>query len=183
MKFIIKHEIPGRIRIHMEQEQMSYKEADRLLYYLNTLEYVTQAKVYRRTADACVCFSGKRELLIQALRKFRYTSVKIPDEIYVNSGRQLNDAYQEKLIGKVLFHYAGKILLPYPIRKAMVLWKAVHYLKEGWKRLVRRKLEVAVLDAAAIGISIIRGDIKTASSVRICQGRMWIISFCWYIHS
>ncbi len=170
MKFIIKHEIPGRIRIHMEQEQMSYKEADRLLYYLNTLEYVTQAKVYRRTADACVCFSGKRELLIQALRKFRYTSVKIPDEIYVNSGRQLNDAYQEKLIGKVLFHYAGKILLPYPIRKAMVLWKAVHYLKEGWKRLVRRKLEVAVLDAAAIGISIIRGDIKTASSVMFLLG-------------
>ena len=127
MKFTIKHEIPGRIRIHMEQKQMSYKEADTLLYYLDTLEYVTQAKVYRRTADACVCFSGKRELLIQALRKFRYTSVKVPDEVLTNSGRQLNDIYQEKLIGKVLFHYAGKIFLPYPVRKAVVLWKAVHY--------------------------------------------------------
>ena len=146
MKFTIKHEIPGRIRIHMEQKQMSYKEADTLLYYLDTLEYVTQAKVYRRTADACVCFSGKRELLIQALRKFRYTSVKVPDEVLTNSGRQLNDIYQEKLIGKVLFHYAGKIFLPYPVRKAVVLWKAVHYLKEGWKSLARRKLEVAVLD-------------------------------------
>lgn len=145
MKFTIKHEIPGRIRIHMEQKQMSYKEADTLLYYLDTLEYVTQAKVYRRTADACVCFSGKRELLIQALRKFRYTSVKVPDEVLTNPGRQLNDIYQEKLIGKVLFHYAGKIFLPYPVRKAVVLWKAVHYLKEGWKSLARRKLEVAVL--------------------------------------
>ncbi len=170
MKFTIKHEIPGRIRIHMEQEQMSYKEADTLLYYLNTLEYVTQAKVYRRTADACVCFSGKRELLIQALRKFRYTSVKVPDEVLTNSGRQLNDIYQEKLIGKVLFHYAGKIFLPYPVRKAVALWKAVHYLKEGWKSLARRKLEVAVLDASAIGISVLRGDFNTAASVMFLLG-------------
>ena len=170
MKFIIKHEIPGRIRIHIEQKQMSYQEADTLLYYLNTLEYVTQAKVYRRTADACVCFSGKRELLIQALRKFRYTSVKVPDEVLTNSGRQLNDIYQEKLIGKVLFHYAGKIFLPYPVRKAVVLWKAVHYLKEGWKSLARRKLEVAVLDASAIGISVLRGDFNTAASVMFLLG-------------
>lgn len=170
MKFTIKHEIPGRIRIHMEQKQMSYKEADTLLYYLDTLEYVTQAKVYRRTADACVCFSGKRELLIQALRKFRYTSVKVPDEVLTNSGRQLNDIYQEKLIGKVLFHYAGKIFLPYPVRKAVVLWKAVHYLKEGWKSLARRKLEVAVLDASAIGISVLRGDFNTAASVMFLLG-------------
>ena len=170
MKFTIKHEIPGRIRIHMEQKQMSYKEADTLLYYLDTLEYVTQAKVYRRTADACVCFSGKRELLIQALRKFRYTSVKVPDEVLTNSGRQLNDIYQEKLIGKVLFHYAGKIFLPYPVRKAVVLWKAVHYLKEGWKSLARQKLEVAVLDASAIGISVLRGDFNTAASVMFLLG-------------
>lgn len=170
MKFTIKHEIPGRIRIHMEQKQMSYKEADTLLYYLDTLEYVTQAKVYRRTADACVCFSGKRELLIQALRKFRYTSVKVPDEVLTNSGRQLNDIYQEKLIGKVLFHYASKIFLPYPVRKAVVLWKAVHYLKEGWKSLARRKLEVAVLDASAIGISVLRGDFNTAASVMFLLG-------------
>lgn len=170
MKFTIKHEIPGRIRIHMEQKQMSYKEADTLLYYLDTLEYVTQAKVYRRTADACVCFSGKRELLIQALRKFRYTSVKVPDEVLTNSGRQLNDIYQEKLIGKVLFHYAGKIFLPYPVRKAVVLWKAVHYLKEGWKSLARRKLEVAVLDASAIGIYVLRGDFNTAASVMFLLG-------------
>lgn len=170
MKFTIKHEIPGRIRIHMEQKQMSYKEADTLLYYLDTLEYVTQAKVYRRTADACICFSGKRELLIQALRKFRYTSVKVPDEVLTNSGRQLNDIYQEKLIGKVLFHYAGKIFLPYPVRKAVVLWKAVHYLKEGWKSLARRKLEVAVLDASAIGISVLRGDFNTAASVMFLLG-------------
>lgn len=170
MKFTIKHEIPGRIRIHVVQKQMSYQEADALLYYLNTLEYITQAKVYRRTADACVCFTGKREPVIQALREFRYTSVKVPDEVFANSGRKINDAYQEKLIGKVLFHYAGKLLLPYPVRKAVILCKALHYLKEGWKSLAKKKLEVSVLDATAISVSIMRGDIRTASSVMFLLG-------------
>lgn len=170
MKFMIKHEIPGRIRIHVLQKQMSYQEADALLYYLNTLEYITQAKVYRRTADACVCFTGKREPVIQALREFRYTSVKVPDEVFENSGRKINDAYQEKLIGKVFFHYAGKLLLPYPVRKAVILCKALHYLKEGWKSLAKKKLEVSVLDATAIGVSIMRGDIRTASSVMFLLG-------------
>lgn len=170
MKFMIKHEIPGRIRIHVVQKQMSYQEADALLYYLNTLEYITQAKVYRRTADACVCFTGKREPVIQALREFRYTSVKVPDEVFANSGRKINDAYQEKLIGKVFFHYAGKLLLPYPVRKAVILCKALHYLKEGWKSLAKKKLEVSVLDATAIGVSIMRGDIRTASSVMFLLG-------------
>lgn len=170
MKFMIKHEIPGRIRIHVLQKQMSYQEADALLYYLNTLEYITQAKVYRRTADACVCFTGKREPVIQALREFRYTSVKVPDEVFENSGRKINDAYQEKLIGKVFFHYAGKLLLPYPVRKAVIFCKALHYLKEGWKSLAKKKLEVSVLDATAIGVSIMRGDIRTASSVMFLLG-------------
>jgi len=170
LKFIIKHEIPGRIRIHIVQKQMSCKEADALLYYLNTLEYVSQAKVYRRTADACVCFVGKREPLILALRKFQYTSLEIPDEVFMNSGRQLNDAYQEKLVRKVCFHFAGKLFLPAPLRKAVILWKAVHYLKEGWKSIARRKLEVAVLDASAIGISVLRSDFSTASSVMFLLG-------------
>lgn len=170
MKFMIKHEIPGRIRIHVVQKQMSYQEADALLYYLNTLEYITQAKVYRRTADACVCFTGKREPVIQALREFRYTSVKVPDEVFANSGRKINDSYQEKLIGKVLFHYAGKLLLPYPVRKAVILCKALHYLKEGWKSLAKKKMEVSVLDATAISVSIMRGDIRTASSVMFLLG-------------
>ena len=52
----------------------------------------------------------------------------------------------------------------------MVLWKAVHYLKEGWKSLARRKLEVAVLDASAIGISVLRGDFNTAASVMFLLG-------------
>lgn len=150
MKYIIKHEIPGRIRIHMVQKQMSCKEADILLYYLNTLEYVTQAKVYERTADACVCFTGNREALIQALRKFRYESVKMKDMVPGESGRELNRTYQEKLISKVVLHYAGKLFLPYPIRAIWTTIKSVRYLRMGIASLIKGKLEVSVLDATAI---------------------------------
>ena len=170
MKFVIKHEIPGRIRVHMVQKRMSCRQADTLLYYLNALECVTQAKVYVRTADACVCFTGEKAPLIQALKKFRYESVEVPEAVLANSGRELNNTYQEKLITKVALRYAGKLFLPYPVRAAWTALKSLKYLKEGWKSLAKRKLEVSVLDATAIGVSILRGDMETAGSVMFLLG-------------
>lgn len=165
MRFVIRHEIPGRIRVHFEQKRMSCQEADTLLYYLNTLEYVTQAKVYERTADACVCFTGKRDAVIQALKKFRYESVQVPESSAANSGRELNNTYKEKLIGQVVLRYAGKFFLPYPVRAVWTAGKALRYLKAGIKSIAGKKLEVAVLDAVAIGVSVLRGDMETAGSV------------------
>ena len=170
MRFIIKHEIPGRIRIHVDQKRMSCTEADTLLYYLNTLECVTQAKVYERTADACVCFTGEKGAVIQAIRKFRYESVEVPETVPANSGRKLNRTYKERLISKVALHYAGKMLLPYPVRSVWTTARSLHYLKEGIKSLAKRKLEVSVLDATAIGVSILRGNMDTASSVMFLLG-------------
>ncbi|MCI6534942.1 MAG: heavy metal translocating P-type ATPase [Lachnospiraceae bacterium] len=170
MRFIIKHEIPGRIRIHVDQKRMSCTEADTLLYYLNTLECVTQAKVYERTADACVCFTGEKGAVIQAIRKFRYESVEVPETVPANSGRKLNRIYKERLISKVALHYAGKMLLPYPVRAVWTTARSLHYLKEGIKSLAKRKLEVSVLDATAIGVSILRGNMDTASSVMFLLG-------------
>lgn len=170
MKFIIKHEIPGRIRVHMMQKSMTCKEADTLLYYLNTLEYVTQAKVYERTADACVCFTGPRDDLILALRKFRYESVGVPEAVLSNSGRELNNIYQEKLVGQVVLRYAAKMFLPYPVRFVWTVLKSLKYFKEGLKSLAAGKLEVSVLDATAIAVSILRGDMATASSVMFLLG-------------
>lgn len=170
MKFMIKHEIPGRIRVHMAQNTMSCREADTLLYYLNTLEYVTQAKVYQRTADACVCFTGDREAVIQALKNFRYESVEVPEAVLTESGRELNNRYQEKLVGQVALRYAGKLLMPQPVRTAWILWKSFKYIKAGLKSLAARKLEVSVLDATAIAVSVFRGDLETAGSVMFLLG-------------
>lgn len=170
MKFEIKHEIPGRIRIHVIQGRMSVTQADTLLYYLKSLESVTQATVYERTADACVCFSGDRASVIQALRRFRYESVEVPEAVLVNSGRALNNEYKDKIANQIAWHYACKLFLPYPLRAAWTIWKSLHYLKAGLYSLAHRKLEVAVLDATAIGVSILRGDTTTAGSVMFLLG-------------
>ncbi len=170
MKFEIKHEIPGRIRIHVIQGRMSVTQADTLLYYLKSLESVTQATVYERTADACVCFSGDRASVIQALRRFRYESVEVPEAVLANSGRALNNEYKDKIASQIAWHYARKLLLPYPLRAAWTIWKSLHYLKAGLYSLAHRKLEVAVLDATAIGVSILRGDTTTAGSVMFLLG-------------
>lgn len=170
MKFEIKHEIPGRIRIHVIQGRMSVTQADTLLYYLKSLKSVTQATVYERTADACICFSGDRASVIQALRRFRYESVEVPEAVLTNSGRALNNEYKDKIASQIAWHYACKLFLPYPLRAAWTIWKSLHYLKAGLYSLAHRKLEVAVLDATAIGVSILRGDTTTAGSVMFLLG-------------
>ena len=116
MKFRIKHEIKGRMRVHMAQKRMSYEQADTLLYYLQTIPGVESANVYDRTADAAIRYSCSREVVIQALRSFHYDEVETPEGVIENSGRELNSRYQEKLINKILFHYGRKFLLQAPIR-------------------------------------------------------------------
>lgn len=101
---------------------------------------------------------------------FRYESVAVPEAVLANSGRKLNEEYKEKLVGKVVGHYATKLFLPYPLRAAWTACKSLPYLWAGLKSLSKRKLEVSVLDATAIGVSILRGDVSTASSVMFLLG-------------
>ena len=72
MRFTIRHEIRGRIRVHLDQRRMTCDEADTLQYYLQKQDNVTMAKVYERTADATVCYTGEREEILSALRRFQY---------------------------------------------------------------------------------------------------------------
>lgn len=169
MRFRIKHEIPGRIRIQMIPSKMSQVEADTLLYYLDTLGCVTQAKVYERTANACVCYTD-REALIQALKEFRYESVEVPETVLVNSSRSISKIYKEKIIGQFVIRWVGKTFFPMPIQVAVIVLKAIPYIREGIKSLWRRKLEVSVLDAVAIGVSLLRRDFKTAASTMFLLG-------------
>lgn len=102
MKFTIKHEIKGRLRVHMNQKRMSCKEADTLLYYLYQLPNVTEAKVYERTGDAAICYSGRRQEVLDGLAHFQYDALEVPEGVIETSGRELNAEYQEKLIMRVL---------------------------------------------------------------------------------
>lgn len=170
MKFIIKHDIRGRLRIHMVQSRMSYEEADTLLYYIENLSGVTSAKVFERTCDASISYKGERETLLQALRIFQYQTTDVPADLLAHSGRKLNSTYQEKLMQKVVLRAGSKLFLPYPIQAAYAAFKSVHYIWKGLRCLAHKKLEVEVLDATAIGVSVFRADFTTASSIMFLLG-------------
>ena len=170
MKFKVKHEIRGRIRIHMEQKRMTHEQADILLFYLQNIDGVFRADVYDRTADATIHYKGNRETIIEGLRRFRYEEVEVPNGLLETSGRAMNAEYQEKLVDKILFHYGRKFLLPYPISAAYTTIMSAKYIWKGIKTLMERKLEVPVLDATAIGVSILRSDFDTAGSVMFLLG-------------
>ena len=170
MKFKIKHEIRGRIRIHMEQKRMTHEQADILLFYLQNIDGVFRADVYDRTVDATIHYKGNRETIIEGLRRFRYEEVEVPNGLLETSGRAMNAEYQEKLVDKILFHYGRKFLLPYPISAVYTTIMSAKYIWKGIKTLMERKLEVPVLDATAIGVSILRNDFDTAGSVMFLLG-------------
>ena len=170
MKFTIKHEARGRMRIHLVQYRMSYAQADLLLYYLHTQPQVKEAKVYERTGDAVVVYTGDRQQIIDLLLAFAYEEVKAPAGLIENSGRALNADYQEKLVGHVVKHYAIKWLLPLPLRSCYVIWQSLKYMKEGVKTLLKGKIEVPVLDATAIAESVLRNDTDTAGSIMFLLG-------------
>lgn len=170
MKFTIKHESRGRMRVHMEQYRMTYEQADTLLYVIHNHRNVTFVKVYDRTADAVIEYVGDREQIIELLRHFHYESANVPQTVIKTSGRELNNSYQEKLIGSVVWHYSKKLLLPWPIRTALTVGRSIKYIGIGLKCLLQRKIEVPVLDATAITVSLVTKDFSTASSIMFLLG-------------
>ena len=170
MKFAIRHEIKGRMRIHLFQKRMTFEQADTLLYYLENLEMVTSASVYEQTADATIFYSGDREELISCIQKFSYVKTEVPAEILKNSGRELNAYYKEKLIMMIVWRGFKTLFLPRPVQTVLTVIKSVSYIWKGIRVLLQKKLEVPVLDATAITVSILRRDTGTAGSIMFLLG-------------
>ena len=170
MKFRIKHEIEGRIRIEAVQNRMTFEQADTLQYYLDDLPFVKSASVQERTQSVTVCYDGDREQVLEALKAFSYEDVKVPEAYFQSSGRKLNREYWEKLVSHVTWRGIQVFFIPYPIRGIITAVKSVKYIKLGIMTLAKRKIEVPVLDATAIAVSMIRGDLKTAGSIMFLLG-------------
>ena len=170
MRFVIKHEIRGRIRVHVLQKRMTYEQADTLYYYLNRKQNVTSVKVYERSQDVTVSYVGNREEIIRLLKQFSYETTEVPDAFLQNSGRQVNEMYWEKLVNKVVLRGANKLFLPYTLRAGITIIKSIRYIWQGIQTLMKGKIEVPVLDATAIGVSIFRSDFNTAGSVMFLLG-------------
>lgn len=170
MRFCIKHEMKGRLRIHIIKNRMTYAEADTLSWYLEEQENVTEVKVYERTADAVICYKGEREEILTVLKQFSYEKAEVPETVLSSSGRQLNEEYKERLITKTVLHYGSKLFLPMPVRAVITSVKSVKYIWKGIRCLAHGRLEVPVLDATAISVSVFRKDFATAGSVMFLLG-------------
>ena len=168
MKCKILHELPGRMRVHAVQPRMTLSQADILEAYLRAVDGVTEAKVYDRTCDAVIVYKAPRADIVAALAAFSYeAAAHLAD---AHSSRALDREYEEKLVNSVIRRCVNKLLLPVPLRTAMTLLRSLRYIKAGLGCLIRGRIQVPVLDATAIAVSMLRGDFATAGSIMFLLG-------------
>ena len=158
------------MRIHVIQSRMSFAQADTLQYYLENSDGVLSAKIQNRTGDVTVCYEGSRDAMLAVLKAFTYEKTQVPDTYIKNSGREMNQEYWDQLVGQTLWHFGNKLFLPMSVRAVITSVKSVKYIWKGIQTLLKGKIEVPVLDATAIGVSVFRGDFATAGSVMYLLG-------------
>ena len=170
IRFTVKHDIKGRIRIHLTRGRLSVRQADLFSFYLASLPQVTAAKVYERIGDAAITYTGSKEDLIAEILRFSFDDEELNEIVPVTSTRELNQEFQEKLVTKCLTRCLTKIFLPAPVRAVWTAIQSVPFVIKGIRKLAGRKLEVEVLDATAISVSNMRIVCNTAGSVMFLLG-------------
>lgn len=165
MKFKVLHNMRGRMRIHVMTNEMTDLQADKLEYDLAAQDMILTAKVYERTGDVVITYTGERQILLSYLQTYYYSRKVEEDETLVRSGRAMNRKYWDKLVNRVVLRMGSKFFVPAPIRTGLVLVKSLSYIKKALSCVGRRKMEVPLLDGIAITTSIVRGDYGTAGSV------------------
>lgn len=161
----IKHESRGRLRVHLSISHMSLHQADMAEYYLRDVAGVCNVKVYDRTCDAVIWYAGDRDGVIRALAQLRFEDEKLEELVPEHTGRELNRQFEEELVMTIAKRYLKKWFLPAPIHSFLSVVDACKYVWLGLKSLAKGRLDVSVLDATAISVSMLRGDMATASSV------------------
>ena len=165
MKCTILHDIPGRLRVHLHCGSMTLHQADVLEYYLRGIGGVTEVKVYDRTQDAVVLYDAARGDVVSALASFSFPRAEAMGLVPEHTSRALNREFEDKLAMTVMRRCISKLFLPVPVTTALTLFRSVKYIKEGLEALWHGQLSVAVLDATAVTVSLVRGDFSTAGSV------------------
>ena len=165
MKCTILHDTAGRLRVHLCCKRMTLRQVDVLEYYLLAVDGVRSVKVYDRTRDAVVVYDAERECMIRALARFSFEKAEKLDLAPEHTSRTLNREFEDKLALTVMRRCASNLFLPAPVTSALAVIRSAKYIKEGLLALWHRKLSVAVLDATAVTVSMVRGDFATAGSV------------------
>ena len=153
------------MRVHVCNVRMTLHRADVLEAYLNHHDAIEKATVYERTGDVVLYYRGRRADAVQALSRYKFDQPELDALVTTADSRKLNQEYQEKMCDLVAGHFFRKLFLPAPIRAAYTVWRSIAFVWKGIRCLLRRRLEVEVLDALSIGVSVLRGDFGTAGSV------------------
>ena len=164
----ILHESSRRMRVRMAQKRMTIKEADMLQYYLEGFDFVKKVVVYERTCDVAIYYkNNKRESVIKRLKKFNYNDTALLENMPNTSGRQITREFQEKMVGMLLSFGVRRLFFPNIINSVYTIVKAAPLVWRGIKCIVSRKLEVDLLDALSVAISIVQGNYSTAGSLML----------------
>ena len=153
------------MRVHVCNVRMTLHRADVLEAYLNHHDAIEKATVYERTGDVVLYYRGRRADAVQALSRYKFDQPELDALVTTADSRKLNQEYQEKMCDLVAGHFFRKLFLPAPICAAYTVWRSISFVWKGVRCLLRRRLEVEVLDALSIGVSVLRGDFSTAGSV------------------
>ncbi|MCR4945849.1 MAG: heavy metal translocating P-type ATPase [Lachnospiraceae bacterium] len=165
MKYTVKHEGKNRVRIHLAMKRLSFREADIFEYYLKSFDEIREAKVYERTADAAIVYSGDRLRISDIIERFSFEDTEVPESVFECSGREMSAQYYDRIVTTVILHFGKRIILPFSLRRIWGTVKAAKYIWRGVKTLKNRHLQVEVLDALAITSAVLTGDYDTASNV------------------
>ena len=165
MKCTILHEGKGRMRVHVEKVRMTLHRADVLEAYLNHTDAIVHAAVYERTGDVVITYTGRRSAAIAVLAGYKFDVAEYDALVTSADSRRLNREYQDKMFDLVAGRCLRKLFLPAPLDAAYTAFRSIRFLWKGVRCVLSRRLEVEVLDALSIGVSLLRGDFGTAGSV------------------
>ena len=165
MKCTILHEGKGRMRVHVEKVRMTLHRADVLEAYLNHHDAIVHAAVYERTGDVVITYTGRRSAAIAVLAGYKFDVAEYDALVTSTDSRRLNREYQDKMFDLVAGRCLRKLFLPAPLDAAYTAFRSIRFLWKGLRCVLSRRLEVEVLDALSIGVSLLRGDFGTAGSV------------------
>lgn len=165
MKCTILHEGKGRMRVHVEKVRMTLHRADVLEAYLNHHDAIVHAAVYERTGDVVITYTGRRSAAIAVLAGYKFDVAEYDALVTSADSRRLNREYQDKMFDLVAGRCLRKLFLPAPLDAAYTAFRSIRFLWKGLRCVLSRRLEVEVLDALSIGVSLLRGDFGTAGSV------------------
>ncbi|MBO4312468.1 MAG: heavy metal translocating P-type ATPase, partial [Desulfovibrionaceae bacterium] len=173
MQFVLVHEIkalPGRLRART-LSRLDARQAGALARALSNIEGLEGVKVNPRTGSVLFYYHSLEarqaacRLLVDEAESIIARADAADSDIADSAG---NAGFQ---IAPFVQYFVIRPLLPMAVRIASTLFRAVPYLVRGLLSFFKSgRLKVELLDACAIGVSLIRRDFQTARTTMLLLG-------------